>query len=899
MLAKRERREVYNQCIQRLQECANARALGDGKRAHELIQQSGWIHDRLLGNLLIRMYGICGCLTDAIAAFDAIRERNVYSWNLIVAANAQNGQLHHAAALFDRMPQRDLFAWNAMIGIFCQASHLEEAKSVFDRMPEREALSWNSILAAFSQNSHAHHALEIFRRMPARDLSSWNSMIQIHAQLDQTDALPGLFDAMPERDVISWTTIVAAFARKGQMERAGEIFRLMPQTNTRGWNVILVGSSRGARSIFDTMPERDLVSWNEFIAASAKIGDLDAASTIFQLMPRRDVISWTTMLHGVMSYGRLEHAKRLFDEIPARNVVTWTVAITSYGDGGDVDSAREAFARMPQHNLFTWNAMMSALSDQGNAIHLQDAREIFDALPYRDAISWNTLISGYAQQGQIRDAFDLFAHMPGRDNVSWNAILLAYTEESLLQNAIALFDRMPCRDLIAWNTMIRAYALDGHIDEARQAFDGADEKDGVAWTAMIRGYNHNGCSGEAIRLFMAMDLEGIKPSGGLCFVAALNSCSAPRFLEQGRRLCERILALGLESDQLVAAGLISMLGKCGDLQKAARFYREELSEDRRIAVAGAMISALAANSQVGAARELFDRLPEPTKDWNAMIQAHVAAGEIDRAEELFQEIPAPDIVAWSTMIAGYARSGRGEEALQRFRSMDLEGVRADARSFVAAVEASAITADSSRLETIHALAVECGLDSHTIVGTSIVDALCKRGSLAHAWIAFAKISSRPRIPWSAMVGGLARNGYSRESVALFREMLAYGAAPDAVTFVSVLAACSHGGMLRDGVGYFVAMPLDFGVSPTVDHYRCVVDLLGRAGLLGEAEEFLEEAMPVLGREDSVAWTSLLGSCWSHGEVERGKRLGELAVGFNWEEQSSSPFVLLSHLSCSD
>ncbi|EFJ24471.1 hypothetical protein SELMODRAFT_101474 [Selaginella moellendorffii] len=364
MLAKRERREVYNQCIQRLQECANARALGDGKRAHELIQQSGWIHDRLLGNLLIRMYGICGCLTDAIAAFDAIRERNVYSWNLIVAANAQNGQLHHAAALFDRMPQRDLFAWNAMIGIFCQASHLEEAKS-------------------------------------------------------------------------------------------------------------------------------------------------------------------------------------------------------------------------------------------------------------------------------------------------------------------------------------------------------------------------------------------------------------------------------------------------------------------------------------------------------------------------------------------------------RFRSMDLEGVRADARSFVAAVEASAITADSSRLETIHALAVECGLDSHTIVGTSIVDALCKRGSLAHAWIAFAKISSRPRIPWSAMVGGLARNGYSRESVALFREMLAYGAAPDAVTFVSVLAACSHGGMLRDGVGYFVAMPLDFGVSPTVDHYRCVVDLLGRAGLLGEAEEFLEEAMPVLGREDSVAWTSLLGSCWSHGEVERGKRLGELAVGFNWEEQSSSPFVLLSHLSCSD
>ncbi|XP_024532921.1 pentatricopeptide repeat-containing protein At1g06140, mitochondrial-like [Selaginella moellendorffii] len=325
--------------------------------------------------------------------------------------------------------------------------------------------------------------------------------------------------------------------------------------------------------------------------------------------------------------------------------------------------------------------------------------------------------------------------------------------------------------------------------------------------------------------------------------------------------------VGVKSDAVTLVSAVDCCAGLGDLQQSQAFHA------RVLAVAG-----MESNEFLG----------------SALLTMFVRCKALDRARATFEAMEAKSVVPWTAMIAAYAQIARPREAFRLFQRMAMEGVRPNAVTFLGILEGFATRASFHHGRLIHAcfddgsapMALEFAPPSRIKVSNAILDMYARCGSVDDARAVFDRMASRTNISWTSMVAAYAQNGHPSLALEISREMDQVGMSKNAITFITILSACNHGGLLEEGIRFLAGMRRDHGVLPSNAHYSCVIDLLGKAGRLEEAESMITGLVE---RPDAGLWRSLLGSCRIHGDEERAGRAGEELKKL--EPSDAAPYVV--------
>ncbi|XP_059074044.1 pentatricopeptide repeat-containing protein At3g24000, mitochondrial isoform X2 [Cryptomeria japonica] len=407
------------------------------------------------------------------------------------------------------------------------------------------------------------------------------------------------------------------------------------------------------------------------------------------------------------------------------------------------------------------------------------------------------------------------------------------------------------------NQLLNLYAKLGSLEDACKVFDKMRKRNTVSWTSLIGVYAQNGCEEEAFRLYVEMLGEG-KTTNQFTFGTVLSALAGLGGLQEGKIVHGQVVKTGFDSNVFVGTALLDFYFKCGRIEFACK---------------------------------VFETMPEKNMvSWNAMIAGYAKNNHIEDARQVFDRMPDRNPTSWSAIIAGYAQNGQGDEAISLFCQMQLEGLKPCCRIYASVVRACASLAALESGRQIHTHIIKSQSQLNVFVGSALVDMYAKCGITNDAWRVFEEIPLRNVVTWNAMIAGYVQNGFAGRALEVYEQMEQMNVKPDNVTFACVLYACSHLGFVDEGRHYFESMSRNHNIWPEHAHYVCMVDLLGRAGLLSEAEEFIHR-MPIL--PSALVWLKLLTSCKTHGNVEIGQRAFFHIVEL--EPQNSSAYVLLTNI----
>ncbi|KAI4354897.1 hypothetical protein L6164_003721 [Bauhinia variegata] len=296
------------------------------------------------------------------------------------------------------------------------------------------------------------------------------------------------------------------------------------------------------------------------------------------------------------------------------------------------------------------------------------------------------------------------------------------------------------------------------------------------------------------------------------------------------------------------------------------------------------------------AAQVFYEMPERnTVTWNVFLSGLVKWGEVGLARSVFDQMPDRTVVSWTVIIDGYTRMNQPIEAINLFQKMVvLNGIEPTGVTLLTIFPAIMNLGSIRICQSVHGYAEKRGFKSSDIrITNSLIDLYAKCGCIASASRIFEEISSQRKnlVSWTSVISGFAMHGMGREAVESFQSMEKAGLKPNHVTFLSVLNACSHGGLIEEGLKFFKKMVNDFQLVPDIKHYGCVVDMLGRAGRLEEAEKIaLQVPVEVA---NVVIWRTLLGACSLHDSVEIGQRVARKIM--EMERGYGGDYVLMSNI----
>jgi pentatricopeptide repeat protein len=269
---------------------------------------------------------------------------------------------------------------------------------------------------------------------------------------------------------------------------------------------------------------------------------------------------------------------------------------------------------------------------------------------------------------------------------------------------------------------------------------------------------------------------------------------------------------------------------------------------------------------------------------------YAKCGILEDACKVFKNMASRDVITWNAMISGHVKCGEGQKALELFHQMEQEGVQPNPITLVGVLNACASVLAIEEGRSAHEQIIENGWDLDVFVGNSLVDMYAKCGSMEDACRVFKKLPSHDVVSWNALLGGYAMHGHGKEVLKNFERMCEEGVQPDDITFICLLSACSHAGLVVEGLCYYASMSTIHKISAKLEHYTCVVDLLGRAGHLQEAEDMIK-AMPY--NPNVAVWMALLGSCRIHGNVEMAECVAKQVIEL--DPENAAGYVLLSNI----
>ncbi|XP_034202423.1 pentatricopeptide repeat-containing protein At5g66520-like [Prunus dulcis] len=369
------------------------------------------------------------------------------------------------------------------------------------------------------------------------------------------------------------------------------------------------------------------------------------------------------------------------------------------------------------------------------------------------------------------------------------------------------------------------------------------------YNVMIRAYvctkDETLSSFGSLLLYKQMLCVGISPNC-LTFPFLVKECTSRFDGGTGRSFHAQVVKYGLDNDVFVQNSLIGMYSACGFLNSARTLFDEMLERD--------------------------------VVSWNSMIKGYLRSGNLDVALNLFEKMNKRNIITWNSMITGFVQGGRPKEALELFHEMQITSgdmVKPDKITIASVVAACAHLGAIDHGIWVHAYLRRSGLESDVVIGTALVDMYGKCGCVDKAYEVFQEMPNKDTLAWTAMISVLALHGFGNEAFDIFKQMETTGVKPNHVTFVGLLSACAHSGLVEKGRWCFDVMKCVYLIEPQLYHYACMVDILSRAGLIEEAERFIR-SMPM--KPDAFVWGALLGGCQIHGKVELGERLAQYLIG---------------------
>ncbi|KAK6254934.1 hypothetical protein SCA6_016239 [Theobroma cacao] len=405
--------------------------------------------------------------------------------------------------------------------------------------------------------------------------------------------------------------------------------------------------------------------------------------------------------------------------------------------------------------------------------------------------------------------------------------------------------------------LVGMYLACGRVLEARLVFDKMSYRDIVAWSIMIDGYCLSGLFDDALELFEEMKRANIEVDKFI-LSSILSACGRVGNLNHGKAIHDYIIEKNLVVDSHLQSALMTMYASCGCMEMAQKLFNQ--MAPKNLVVSTAMVSGYSRHRRIEDARLIFDQMVEK------------------------------DLVCWSAMISGYAESDQPQEALRLFNELQSLGMRPDQVTMLSVISACAHLGVLEKAKWIHVYADKNGFGGALPINNALIDMYAKCGSLERARGVFEKMTRRNVISWTSMINAFAIHGDANNALSFFHKMKEAHVEPNGVTFVGVLYACSHAGLVDEGQRIFASMINEHKIAPKHEHYGCMVDLFGRANLLREALEIVE-TMPLA--PNVVIWGSLMAACQIHGETELGefaaKRLLEL------EPDHDGALVLLSNI----
>lgn len=518
---------------------------------------------------------------------------------------------------------------------------------------------------------------------------------------------------------------------------------------------------------------------------------------------------------------------------------------------------------------------------------LNYAHKVFDEVPEPNSFLWTSLIHGYVENRNFTEAFALFSRMRSESipplNFTVTSVIKALARQGRLNHGEAVHGFVLKYgfgfDVMVQNAMLDLFMRCGKVDLAGCMFGEMSEKDIVSWNAMISGYGNNGRLDVARKLFDSMlDRNLISWTSIICgYVKAGDMVEA-------RVLFEAMPVKDLAVWNVMVSGYVNV----GNLEDACLIFEEMPFRD--VGTWNLIVSGLCKLGDLESASDYFYKMPNRNvASWTIMIDGYIKSGNLNNAKLLFDQMPEKNLVSWSTMIGGYAKNGQPRLALELFERFKEQGIKPDETFILAVISACSQLGILDSAEAIIRDYLGPSLYSNLYLVTSLIDMYAKCGSIEKALHVFKMSPNKDLLCYSTMISAFANHGLGREAISLFHDMHRENIKPDGVTYIGVLSACNHGGLVNEGRRYFEQMFLEFGLQPTEKHYACMIDLLGRAGCLKEAHDLIN-MMPMA--PTSVVWGALLAACHVHCNVE----LSEVAAAelFKIEPKNSGNYVLLSN-----
>nr|XP_043606789.1 putative pentatricopeptide repeat-containing protein At5g52630 [Erigeron canadensis] len=481
-------------------------------------------------------------------------------------------------------------------------------------------------------------------------------------------------------------------------------------------------------------------------------------------------------------------------------------------------------------------------------------------------------------------------------------------------------------DLFVMTSLVNVYGKCGAMEDARKVFDTLSKRNVVTWTSLMSGYVYNLQAEEGVRVFLEMLRSGSYPTNYTIGVV-LNACCALLDAKLGKEVHGYVVKYGLEDDTSIGNSLCNLYSKCrGNLDSAMKaFWR---IEERNVISWTTVVSACGENGNAADGLGLFCAMLEEDVEPNEFIltsvlslcctmqaidvglQVHslsikigyqfnlpvanstmylyLKGGLYSEAKKLFYGLEKVSLVTWNAMIAGYAqmmdvaensvvRSQNGAEALDIFLRLQRSGLKPDLFTMSSVLTVCSNLVALEQGEQIHAQTIKTGYLADVVVGTALVNMYSKCGSIKKASKAFVEMNSRTLISWTSMITAFAQHGLARQALDLFNDMRLAGDRPNKVTFVGVLAACSHAGMVDEGLRYFEMMKSEYKITPIMDHYGCIIDMFVRLGRLEDAFDFVKK---MEFEPNEFIWSLLVAGCRSHGNLELGFYAAEQLLSLN-------------------
>ncbi|XP_019163809.1 PREDICTED: putative pentatricopeptide repeat-containing protein At3g13770, mitochondrial [Ipomoea nil] len=752
----------------------------------------------------------------------------------------------------------------------------------------------------------------------------WNSIIKRQAKLKNDNAILKTYTQMESLGIFPDNTtlplVLKACGKLQAVERGRKIH----------------GDINGTHLIEDVRVGTALIDFY------CKCGSFEDALHAFDGIPEKDVVSWNAMISGSVECREYEVALCLVKEMQRENLRpnsrTAVSLLIASGELSDFRLGMGIHGYCLRNGLLDRNAHVStSLIGFYSRFDVEVAYRVLESLASRCIASWNAMLSGFLDNGDYMDVLKNFSAMLKKglnyDPVTILVVIQACGELGSVELGMQVHQlAVKCgydKDLNVVNALINMYSEMGYTETSYVLFQSSSTKDTALWNSMISAYVERGCTEEAVKLINKMQVEDINVDERTIAIMLPLCLSFANGLRFGNSLHGQVIKLGVENNMYTINALLSMYGELNCVEDALRIFSKTKNLD--VMSWNIMISALAHNELCNQAFKLFCQMHETDVKPNshtiisvlsacsndtflcvgrsihgyaikqcldsdpqvntAITEMYMQCSDEATAMNLFESFGNKDVVSWNAMIANYVNCGEPFKALLIFHHMVIQ-VEPNLATIINALNSCTHLVHLHQGQCIHAYAMRraSSLGFDLSMANAFISMYARCGCMQYAEKIFKALPKKNIVSWNAMIAGYGMHGRGQDAMLVYSQMLENGFSPSGVTFVSALSACSHSGLIKDGLQLYHSMVNEFGMIPELVHYSCVVDLLARGGLLDEAWNFIN-SMPI--SPDASVLRALLGGCRVYGETKHANIIFEKLVEL--EPMNAGNYVLLSNI----